>query len=355
MRRPSSATVLIVTSLALIAFATLTPSEADQSTQHLCIICGTYGGVDAFLNVMLFVPLGIGLALGAVRPGPAVVSVVGVTLFIELAQFQLIAGRDASVGDILMNSLGGTAGYALGRHRHRLLAPGPHAAIALVLIALLCWLGVQALVAYSFTPAMPAPPYFAQIDRPASPTRPAFPGRVLGAWIGERQLAPGLLADGDSIRQHLAGRSGASVSATVVEGGHPQGKAEIVVLSGQHMVAAASLEQLRADFVFGVRTGAELLRLRPYEYRMRRAFLDGRAFRGTLTLSGRFCTSKARLEVIRENSREIQEFVPRLSQGWMLVTPVRLYVDDDTAEYVMAAAYLALLMFPTGLWAYCSL
>ncbi|HKC81976.1 MAG TPA: hypothetical protein VKB91_12335, partial [Gemmatimonadaceae bacterium] len=50
-------------SIILICVATLTPQSGHSETSPFCILCGSLGGVDAVLNVLLFLPFGIGLAL----------------------------------------------------------------------------------------------------------------------------------------------------------------------------------------------------------------------------------------------------------------------------------------------------
>ena len=56
--------VITIASLVAIAFATLLPEPATAAHgSHFCLVCGSLGGVNAILNVFLFVPLGIGLAL----------------------------------------------------------------------------------------------------------------------------------------------------------------------------------------------------------------------------------------------------------------------------------------------------
>src|SRR5687768_12714674 len=108
--------IAAVASVMVIAFATLRPEAAPTVTVNFCLICGSRGGVDAILNFFLFLPLGAGLALTAARPSRALFAVVVLSALIELAQFVAISGRDASFGDLLTNSIGGTTGFAIGRY-----------------------------------------------------------------------------------------------------------------------------------------------------------------------------------------------------------------------------------------------
>src|SRR2546423_11761821 len=91
--------IVILVSLALIAFATLLPEEGNP-VPSLCIICGTFGGVDAILNVLLFVPLGVGLALVGVRWRHAFLTVALLSMAIETAQLVAIPARTQTTGKI---------------------------------------------------------------------------------------------------------------------------------------------------------------------------------------------------------------------------------------------------------------
>ena len=97
---------LICTALALclIGYFTLRPvpeqAAAVAETSPWCIVrCGDLGLLDIILNVLLFLPLGIGLGLlGRTRAAVAIGFLYSVA--IELTQLFLIAGRDASLRDV---------------------------------------------------------------------------------------------------------------------------------------------------------------------------------------------------------------------------------------------------------------
>jgi hypothetical protein len=76
-----------------IAAATLTPAaETARTPAFGCVICGPDGGLDALANVLLFVPLGAGLALRRWRPSRALAAVALTTLAVELLQLRLVTG-----------------------------------------------------------------------------------------------------------------------------------------------------------------------------------------------------------------------------------------------------------------------
>src|SRR5688572_14213784 len=82
--------------LAVIALATLWPASTTVTLPASCIFCGELGGVDFALNIVLFIPFGMGLRwlLGNWKT-PTLVGA-ATTLVIEMLQWRLIPGRDAS-------------------------------------------------------------------------------------------------------------------------------------------------------------------------------------------------------------------------------------------------------------------
>ena len=110
--------------------ATLTPAPGDPVGSRVCLICGANGGVDAILNVLLFVPFGAGLALAGVRFRWAILVVILLSACVETAQL-FIPGRDTSLGDLATNTIGGALAYTLVRSAGVWLRPPPRFAAAL--------------------------------------------------------------------------------------------------------------------------------------------------------------------------------------------------------------------------------
>lgn len=337
-----------------IALATLRPGGLGPTNNHLCLICGPAGGVDAVLNVLLFVPLGFGLALAHVRPARTASLVLAFTLLIELLQLHIVPGRDASVGDIIANSLGGGAGYLTGRFCFALLRPSARSAPRLVAAWLGIWLAMQLFVAYTFIPTLPDPPYYGQIDRPSGRTRPAFPGKVLSSTVGTERLTPGELPNAALLKRLLNREAGTPVRVVAVPRGVVSGRAELLVVSSPRVGGVVSLEQAGESLLFGIRTGAELLRLRPYEFRLRGVFREVSMPEqlDTAFLHGQFSRAQVTVGARTKDVERVRTFVPRLSQGWILFMPLRTYIDDDFIEFAASACFLVLLMAPAGYWAY---
>ena len=103
--------------LGLVGALTLT-SAPDQAarvseTPWSCLACGDAGLTDVILNVLLFLPLGLLARAAGWTVGRTVLTLLLLTVGIELAQANLLTGRDASLGDVLANSSGGCIGWLL--------------------------------------------------------------------------------------------------------------------------------------------------------------------------------------------------------------------------------------------------
>ncbi|MFQ5705598.1 MAG: hypothetical protein ACE5HT_16465, partial [Gemmatimonadales bacterium] len=69
--------VVITVSLAAIAILTLIPSpHSDITNSFACVFCGELATADAIRNVLLFVPLGLGLGLMGMTARKSILSAV---------------------------------------------------------------------------------------------------------------------------------------------------------------------------------------------------------------------------------------------------------------------------------------
>ena len=133
------------------------PQQAPYSalTPLTCVVCGTYGGADVFLNLLLFAPLGAGLRLAG-WPWPRVVAVAALfSLTVEFLQYSVVTGRDASLSDLLTNTAGAAGAAALAPYLGTLVTPGQVLAERMFLGATGLWLGTLAVSATALMPWLP--------------------------------------------------------------------------------------------------------------------------------------------------------------------------------------------------------
>src|SRR5450759_4224060 len=261
--------VITIASLAAIGFATLLPEPAAAVGSHFCLVCGSLGGVDAVLNVFLFVPLGIGLTLSGLPAKRALLAMCALSALIETAQFLVIPGRDSTIGDVLTNTLGGALGFAIGRYAPTLLRPSPRIALALALSWSAVWLAIQTISAFGFSPAIPRSEYYGQIARQLGNFE-QFRGAVVRASIADVTVPDTRFPDSHRVRELLL--RGAIVTTTIVPAKLTTDIAPIVRVADAREREIVLLAQNAENLVFGVRTGAAALRLRPPFFALPDAF-----------------------------------------------------------------------------------
>ena len=328
--------LLVLTGLLFIGGVTLIPiprqSAAAATTPLWCLVCGEYGGVDVLNNVLLFLPLGLGLSLTGWRPSRVVMLGSLLSLAVELLQLTVIPGRDASLSDVLTNTLGTWLGVMVGSHLNRLLRPTPGQAGILALAAALAWLTVQAATALLLRP-WASDVILGGAWARVIPGRTPFDGSVTAAEVSgfaignSRKPLPDLAAkvrQGDvRLEVRLLSGSHAAVWSPVFEVLRPGG-------------SVMSLEAVGEDLAFQPPMRSSRLRLRRPALRLEGALPaePGMPLKVLAGLDGDTLT--ARWSSAEGNSfRSVQVLGPSL--GWSLITPVP-YAFGPEARWI------------TGLW-----
>lgn len=338
--------LLVVTGLLFVGGATLIPlpqqSAAAATTPLWCLVCGEYGGVDVLNNVLLFLPLGLGLSLTGRRPSRVVMLGFLLSLAVELLQLTIIPGRDASLSDLLTNTLGTWLGVMVGRHLTQLLTPLPGQAGLLALAAALAWLTVQAATAVLLRPWAPDVILGGAWAR-VIPGRRPFDGSVTAAEVSgfavsnSRKPLPTLAAkvrQGDvRLEVRLLSGSHAAVWSPVFEVLRPGG-------------SVMSLEAVGEDLAFQPPMRSSRLRLRRPALRLDGALPSqpGVPLRVTAGVEG---DSLAASWSIADGTdfRSVQILGPSL--GWSLITPVR-HAFGPEARWITGlwiAGWLALITY----------
>jgi VanZ like family len=344
---------IVGVSAAAIALATLTPHAGSPLPfDPLCVVCGELGGVDVVLNVLLFLPLGVGLALAGARPLRAIGGMFAASLTIELLQLFVIPGRDPTIRDVLMNSIGGALGFAIGAHLESLVRPRGRVGLMLLIAWSVLWLALQSVAAYSLVPILTRSRYYGQIARELGEMLSAFPGEVLKPTIDSVRIPDWELPD-DRVRELLLRRQGSLIQATVIQRACPTTTAGIVRIADADMREIVLVAQDDADLLFGVRTGAEVLRLRPVRYRLHHVFgpgstcaLDG----DTILLQARYTRTAVLVRAASRGRIGEETIAPSVSQGWRLFLPVQTYIDTGVRGAALTAMWLFILMLPAGYW-----
>lgn len=345
---PPRRLALVLTGLATLAIAaiTLTPIPAAEEqaagTPLDCVICGSAGAVDVLYNLLLFVPLGVGLRWLGLRPGRVVLISFLATLSIEAAQLSLVAGRDASLSDLLTNTAGGALGALLWEALPVLLRPAGRSSRVLLFLAALLPVGALSGAAWLLRPAPPATLWFGQWA-PDIGMYEHYEGRVLSATLQGRPMPPRALRD---LNTRVDWREPPlEVTATFTKAGPEAGIAPIVSVFDRSHTKVLFLGQESATRLrFEARVRAETFRFRPLAVAFDGA-LDAPAG-DTLTASAQFDGRSVRLAVRLGKNTRTREVALSPALGWALVAPLGGTVDGDARLF--SAAWLALLWFPLG-------
>ena len=209
--RPSPTFVLGAT-LALILAVTLQPAPQQVGYNPLlCVFCGARATADALANVILFTPLGAALAAAIPRNRIAWRWGAVLSLAIELSQ-RFIAGRDASIGDVITNTAGTLLGWITWRYvasGARRPAPGrwPLWAVA--------FCGVVGGSVWLLQPA-PTDAAYHGMWTPSLGQLEFYRGRVLAATIDGVPFRPVVQRDPGPVRNFASGRG--TLSARFIAG-----------------------------------------------------------------------------------------------------------------------------------------
>jgi hypothetical protein len=310
-------------------------------------MCGKFGGLDLLLNVILFVPLGVGLGLAATPRGKALSLIVGLTVMVELAQYRMLPGREGTVSDVLMNTLGGALGIRLGRNLAGLLFPTPRSARVLAGVAAAVWAAVCVTTAVGLQRSLPSGSYDLEWAPARAPLQ-AYPGRVRSVAINgnptqRRMVIPSaLVAGGDSVR----------IEASVTVNRPPVLTAPIaLIVRGRDEIAM--LGQRVHTIVFSLRVRATDWRLKtPYVVLDDALAPGGEPIAEAMAVPARVVGMRQRQTVAVEAEHGgltrawSVDLAPTL--GWVLVLPFDYSLRQGYRTG--SALWIAALIAPLGYW-----
>jgi hypothetical protein len=325
----------------VIAAATLPPRAEVVQGGLWCVACGTRGIADFICNIILFIPLGLALAL---RRTPHVKAILAGLLFsfcIEFVQLFIISGRHANISDVLSNTTGVVAGYFMFQARPWRLARtfGWLPTLALATATALVLVGALSFFSRNFSER----PYSLQWN-PSYENHIRYQGDVIASKVGSigpQTRTPVRLAPDTLVIDALAKLR---FDVTFLAAAPREGVAPIMSvhdrIGGEIVLIAAN----RADLVLRYWGNADILRLDHPDILIPNVFAGLRPG-DTTTLSveqhgGFFCGT----------TNGVRRCAPNLSVGrtWnLLISP-----ESRTANAnVPAFLWLALSFFPIGFFA----
>ncbi len=316
------------------------PAPPSSSTPTFCLVCGERGGADVIANIILFVPMGVALALQGWSVRTKLLFAFGVTLFIESAQSTVIPGRDASLGDLLFNTVGAAVGIVLTMSvLHWILPRGKSKSLLQVIGGVFPGLAII-LTGFLTQPQLDADRYRSQWTQRLSQTD-WYRGKLDSVYLGDQPLPQGYLEAPDFVSDAVGAGSILSIRGTA--GPRPEGFGPIYTIRAQRNREIWMTGQRGDDLVFRYRPKAATLRLIQPSFRIRGAmtqFQEGDA----LTMD--FRRYRPGFDVRVGNTSHHVTF--RARDGWRLVFPT--FGAPPRIQELLGIFWVAALFFPFGLW-----
>lgn len=332
-----------------ILFATCLPSPGDvadaAATALTCLVCGDFGGVDVLLNVLLFVPFAAGLRLAGVRWRTVVAISLLFAFAIETLQYVALPGRDATLSDVLTNTMGGALGAWLAGHGRTLVAPSYRHARRLTLAAVVAWIVGASAATVLFRLDPTDRPWWGQWTAVLG-MYDNFAGTLLEASVNGEPLPRTRIDDGGRLQDGVrAGRL--EVTARVALAGPTRATAPIASIFDADRDEQMLLGQHGTDLVFHFRPAAANVKLERASVRLPGAL----AFPvGTVvTLNARLTRGVATLAVTADGSTRTDTVRLTPGTGWRLFLPAASYAFGPETV-LFSALFLFALTLPVGYW-----
>jgi VanZ like protein len=343
---------LLALTLMAMAIMTLYPVPDDvarvERTSFWCLICGELGVVDVLLNLLLFVPYGMALFLLGMSWRKACILIVASTITIELLQLTVVSGRDASLSDVLTNSLGGSVGFFLGRNWQRVVFPSRGESRWWACAILGAWLGVQILSAWGLQTELPRSLYYGQWA-PALAQFDQFTGTVHRVELDGMPLPNGPIAENAALRRTLLTEPSV-LRVAAVSGSSTRRLSPIFSIFDEGYREILVLGQNGRDVVFRLRTRLNLLRLRSPALAVRGALPGDRGV--ALAFEASRVGGRLQLNVWSGDSEPTQptegELVLSPSMSWSFLLPYEQAFGGEQRYLTML--WLAAMLFPAGYW-----
>ena len=329
--------------LLLIAGATLGPAPVTPVPLPMfCLVCGDLGGVDVTLNVILFLPMGAALVWAGLSWRRATLACALMSFAIESLQFSVIPGRDASISDLLTNSVGGMLGAVFLRRWSTVVFPSPATARRLCAAATALPLAVMAATAALLQPSTPKMGLWGQWA-PVQPQFEPFTGRVRDFHLNGFHVPYNLVPEHEALRRSLL--AGPQLARVEITTGAPSSRVAAIARVGSSVQEIMMFGQRGVDFVFRTRLAVRDWRLRTPAVTIPNAFPQAGI---DLSLEGGL-TKQGWIAAVRSPLSDLRVAVPfSVALGWSFFLPFDHPIDES--DWWISGLWLAAMAAPATYW-----
>ncbi|HEY7685451.1 MAG TPA: VanZ family protein [Gemmatimonadales bacterium] len=305
-----------------------------------CFLCGSRNSADALVNVILFAPLGLALALMG-RTGIRWIGyAAALSATIEFAQL-VIPGRDPSLSDVCFNTLGTAIGQLVARVGLRSLASTERTAARLSFVASVAAVLVFGLTARLLAPMLPNSAY--QVWwAPKLHQLEWYHARGLHVRLGSMTLRAGDIPQTPEVRRLL--RTGAPLHLEAIAGPRVRSLGPLFVIADEREREVLLIGPDRDDLVLRYRTLAVEWGLDQPDLRLRRAL--SRSTRGdTLVIEA---SRSANGTCLMLNGAGTCRLGYTIGNGWALL----LFPEHFPTwlQQLLGATWVGAFLIPIGLW-----
>jgi hypothetical protein len=313
-------------------------------TPPWCLVCGDRGGVDVVLNLLLFLPFGLGLRLAGVSWRRTVTAACLGSLAVEVLQLTVVAGRDASLSDLLSNTASAATGAALAPRLGLLLRPATAAAWRLLLAGGAGWLLLLALWGWLQAPWLGDGILTSTWAGGSSPE--PYPGEVRSVRnAGITMPVDGVPADSTALRTALRERR-IALEAGVLTGPVVRRGRWVYEIAEDGNPRLFLIQQTRSA-VFGMPARSLRFRLNPPTVVLPEAFPGAPGTVVTLRAGAR--DGRVWLESSYGGATHAIALALSPAHGWVLLTPYGLGLGHGVR--LITGILLFALVLPLGYWA----
>ncbi len=339
---------LTIAGVLCITVLTLQPQyAAPKLPLSLCLLCGDTSILDAFLNVLLFIPFGLGLRLMGLSRRRAFMIGVVTTITVEVAQLA-IPGRDSSIGDVLTNSLGILIGILCADGWRLVLVPTKEQAGWLASGWAALWTLVLVSSALLARITLPSTAEWG-VWEPALLNRVRFTGIVIGATAGGLPTPSQISGIDEDVRRRLTSDS-VVVSATVVGGEATSRVAAIASVHDWKRSEVFLLGERNGNLIFSLRLRTADARIATPVIRLDSVFpWHPKAHPDTIHVAGGLVHHHFWIRAEHDGVRRERSLPADAGLGWSYLLPVE-YEYGWEAPW-LTALWLAGLAAPAGYWA----